>query len=930
MARALDATQAELVRRSHIAPVTLVKLTTYSNRVAETVDKIFYLSNLPVRYDYGNLGTDRDFLPVITGGGQFVSGFQHVPEPENLTAFGQALDLEVSNLPINGSPFVLILQEHNLEGARIEISQLLLPEIGSLPLDLTGHAGDEHTVLFRGRINRLSPIQEFNFTIQCRADLPAMANEWIYASDATKVDPRDIGKRIPRAYGFAKHVPVITWEVGSEGTLSEAIDATEDDVDIFVDTTVNLPNSPTVFTVKIDAEQIQCTKASATEIHIELGGRGSSAAHAVGAKWTEIIDANVWILSDKESDAIPIVYSVDDLTGELVRIEESVLGITKNLADTTTIPGRTVTSMSIESKPPYVEFLEDVSLTDAPANTLHRGRNRDFASSGSTYFETTGASRARLHHDNISALKAERGVMTYTLYLTKGAGGFTGDLEIKIDGTSGEEVVSTITGASMAAAGATPSAHTFVIDNNLYSSESTDSIILDPTVSGDFRVFDCSRSWPNHAPTKVFQEGDSCTGNITGAGPSDYDKVIDGDDGTFLSFTGTDNEEIVVTFLQPAGISLFFHQFVDVLMKVNGTSFFVVETVTADDDIIILNSLFAGAITPEEHFVYEHDSGSANQNIIRFRTTESTDFGDIHSITRTALVLTFVPPRPTQQLFADIDGVVAPDGTYDAASGEVLIHPADIIKHWIVEVGGETIDSTSYDALVTSLGASAEWGFDARGMGFTWAEVLARMAYEARCNVIPVETTSGRVWKLLAADNGYGFGAPPSGSIIGQVDGLIDEGRSIDDLASFFNFRYKYDAGLFAGGSEEAFTEILLATPDVSDVPITTTIISDAADRFGDIEAQPINYRATQDNATAQDTSGYLVQERIANKRRVFRIGNVAWFDALPHDVGDIVSITPPWDTVAVTCRLTEMRKGFDSNTWSITAIEVLETGTRT
>jgi hypothetical protein len=281
------------------------------------------------------------------------------------------------------------------------------------------------------------------------------------------------------------------------------------------------------------------------------------------------------------------------------------------------------------------------------------------------------------------------------------------------------------------------------------------------------------------------------------------------------------------------------------------------------------------------------------------------------------------------RFFADVDGIPAPDSGYEASQDLVLSHPADIIKHWVEVVGGETIDTASLAAFVTSLGASAEWGFDARSLGLTWEEVLQRMAFESRCNIVPVEKSTGREWKILVADNDYGFDDTGI-STITQTHAMTDEGRGVDDLASYFTFRYGFDASLPGGGNEEGFKSALIANPDTSDVPITTTIIDNAAKRFGALDAGPIAFRCIQYPATAQDVAGYMVQERIANDRRVFELREVAWFDALPHDVGDIVSITAPWASSATTCRITSMSKAFESNAWTITAVEVLTTGTRT
>jgi hypothetical protein len=283
---------------------------------------------------------------------------------------------------------------------------------------------------------------------------------------------------------------------------------------------------------------------------------------------------------------------------------------------------------------------------------------------------------------------------------------------------------------------------------------------------------------------------------------------------------------------------------------------------------------------------------------------------------------------PVNYHYVDAFQVNDPPSIYSVGSGVLLEDPADIILHWLSSVGSEVMSPGDGAALTTALG-SAVWGFDARSLGFSWDEVLQRMAFEARCNIVPIETSTGRVWRLLVADNDYGFDDTGI-STITQTHEMSDIGRSVDDLASYFTFRYAFDASLPGNGNEEGFRLALIANRFVSDVPITTTILGNASERFGALDSGPVAFRCIQDPATAQDVAGYMVQERIANARRVFELREVAWFDALPHDVGDIVSITAPWASSATTCRITSMSKAFESNAWTITAVEVLTTGTRT
>jgi hypothetical protein len=264
---------------------------------------------------------------------------------------------------------------------------------------------------------------------------------------------------------------------------------------------------------------------------------------------------------------------------------------------------------------------------------------------------------------------------------------------------------------------------------------------------------------------------------------------------------------------------------------------------------------------------------------------------------------------------------------YDADAGTVMIHPADIMRHWIEVVGGERVDAASFAALITALGPDAEWGFDARGMGFSWEEVLQRMAFEARCNIASVETTSGRRWKVFSADANYGYGSTTK--VITQTQNMTDIGRDFDELGSRFIFRYGFDASAGPGISADGYRSSLVANPAASQVPIAAADLAEAERRFGARDIPPFTFRAIQDEATAQDVAGFYVQELSSNDRRMFELEDVAWFDAMPYEVGEIVSITPPWDDTAITCRILSMSKEFHGNTWTLLCVEVLETGSR-
>jgi hypothetical protein len=955
MAREQDSVQAERAGRSHIAPLSLVKLTTYTDRVAETGPNVFYFADKACEYDYGNTGTDQIFLPVILGGGDFFSGFKHLPDPEDLTSFGQEFDLRLSNAEINGSRLIELLQAYNLEGAKIEVSQLLLTKAEmdgfavTKMFDLTGYDGDEHTVLFRGRVNRVAPITDSFLTIQCVPDLPSDMGpweRWTYVSDADSAAPLDTGKRLPRLYGSSSRTPVIAWLVGFSSSMAEPIAIEDNNVNKLVTSAAGLPTSPTTFVLRVDNEQILCTKVDATTINIEQGGRGyngtSAVAHDWGVGFLEIIDNPKWVISDFGSEAVNDIFAEDPSTGELTRLDTDVIGLTIDEHDTdTTVPGRIVTSVIVDQMTAFVEFANSNEATGAGQDDYEEFADGEYGATDSGYHELTSGDGSYTFLKDWVADDADHDtkgigytVCTFSIWLTQ-TGGDVDDVICKINGSSGT-TIGTIEAADIPAAGSLPQRFRFQFDPTDVTSDSEIVINYDPEGTGAIRIFHGELSY-NRDDRSVDQTAASITGTIDGASQADMDKAIDGDEDTSVAFTTTASERLVVTWAQPTGISSFDSFTVHLLMDPNAhgaSTYFGFRDDDGSSEPFLTESTRTNVAPSTKRWYHYHVlPGASNRNsiILQSFSDGAITVGDIYEITRTVHKTRPWHSAPSGQLYASIDGIEAPNGDdYQVSVGLMIEHPADILRHWIEAVGGETIDEASYDALVTSLGASAAWAFDVRSLGFTWEEVLQRMAFEARCNVVAVETAAGRVWKLLSADSGYGFGEPPSSSIITQTHGLSDVGRSVDDIANYLTFRYAFDASQPGGGNEESFRLVLRATPDDSDVPITTTLIGNSEARFGSKASGPIAFRCIQDPATAQDVAGYIVQERMANDRRVYELREVAWFDALPYDVGDIVSITAPWSSSATTCRITSMSKAFTSNAWTITAVEVLETGLRT
>jgi len=1184
MARELDSVQAERAGRSHIAPVALVKLTTYTNRISATVDKVFYLSDTACEYDYGSTGTDQMFLPAIVGGSDFFSGFGHVTAPDDQTSFSQEFNLHLDNsLPFNGSRMAALLQGHNLEGASIEVAQLFVDRIDSLPLDLTAYDGDEHTVLFRGRVRRVAPITSEVVTVQCSTELPSMAGSWIYASDDTKVDPQDLGKRLPRVYGEAKRVPLVNYEVGWETTFVDALDASETGSGYKITDGSGLPTGS--FNIRVDGEEITCSNASATTLQIDTRGVGSTtgAAHDAGALFSELVSTATYIASDRESNALNELYVINPINGVLMRLDSSQTQWTTNTSDTTTISGETVTSVKFtaEQLSTLMEYFKAHAeaagdITTQPDFTIDDPQTilidmiareeRDIGTAGDPMTNPTNMGGVRRLDGNgagadtyivgwypSSSISSSGRIIRRWRPRLEGnvknthTGG-TDDIFIyasfrNFDDSSlgGDAVEAIYTTADentetygLVAVGSwhTPSGSValsafestgyssgkwIVLYGAVYATEDFNTnewcewsfagveVELEPSdltrsvdvasstfsvgfglrffaditgVAGAYselaQAFD-SGTWETQSCAVAYdastkQEGTNSlkvtidfatlgsasgistealtnwTGNNatlaldSGQGHREGSNAIEGsadstadaevaylDTGLNLDFTiGADSTRLVILAdvrFDKNGSTGFVRvklgtdasnywyvdyqhsQFADdawntIAMGRTGGEIGTVTESNIDFFAIEWNRISGGASGSImyvdnirkyswPHVVQNNDiaaalsyeSSAPNYRLDIRQDTEPTDAlfdsvatdtdffvtDEVETGTTKPATYREIPftPAMADETWEEVESdTVSDTGTPDLTDvqtvrvemryplindvfdrDEVITiwldnfrrdtvtyddHPAGILVHHIAEIGGESFDEDSYDALVTSLGASAKWGFDARSLGFTWEEVLQRMAFEARCNIVPVETSAGRVWKMLAADSEYGFGAPASSAVITQTHNMTDVGRSVDDIASYFSFRYAFDASLPGGGNEEGFRLALDANPSVSDVPITTTLITNAAQRFGAVDSAPVAFRCIQDTATAQDVAGYIVQERMANDRRVFELRDVAWFDALPYDVGDIVSITAPWASSATTCRITSMSKAFRSNAWTITAVEVLETGTRT
>ncbi len=348
MSRTLSARQTELTERRALTPVPLLKLTTYTDREAQTGGVDRYFSDRPLQYDYGNTGTLRDFAPDLLGVDPLERLMVHLPRPD--TPGDQVRRLAVvemrNAIDALGKYLIDELRGENLEGAVVELAELLVDRNAGEALqgDRSDLVGDEHLVWFRGQVQLVSDTSEDAFTLTLRSIVPFI-DAPILNTPATN-DPKDLGVRLNQVYGECKKVPCHGVEVGGQTTIAQRINATETPV-IDVTSTLGFPAVPSGFyECFIANERVQLETGSNNTMALAQRGVGgtTAAAHAAGDVIIEVGVAAIFEVAGHECNAVDAVYVVNPFNQELVRIRSALLG-TVSLADTTSISGETITSV---------------------------------------------------------------------------------------------------------------------------------------------------------------------------------------------------------------------------------------------------------------------------------------------------------------------------------------------------------------------------------------------------------------------------------------------------------------------------------------------------------------------------------------------------------------------------------------------------------
>lgn len=309
-------------------------------------------------------------------------------------------------------------------------------------------------------------------------------------------------------------------------------------------------------------------------------------------------------------------------------------------------------------------------------------------------------------------------------------------------------------------------------------------------------------------------------------------------------------------------------------------------------------------------------------------TTDYTAAGGVHG------------PYPWDggiQLTTWIDGIYGRDDTqnaYAVAVNGLMQRPDDVMRHWTIEAGAQSFDAGS---TATDL-ANVRLAVDMRQLtDGDWARGLAALGYSSRANVVPIETASARKWKPLAAETGFDF-AVPTVSILDrdEIDDYAETDRGLGDLATRFVAMIDFDVRAGSDG-EDAYSELVRCSPQRSDCAIPTAAALEAVEvQYGAIESQLLAFPALPGSrisvaehlAGSREVIGYYASERsrIANAR-TFAFRGLPWYElggsAWAVELGDTFSFQPPWDTAAVSCRVIEVARSFDTRQVDLVAVEV-------
>ena len=348
--------QEPLEKANPTRPVLLVRWTFFTDRRSKEVETELFLSDRTVVYDYGNAGTDRTFFPLVTNVSDIIRQIPHRTDPDSFYV-ATPLTLTLANREVDGTRLSEYLRARKALFSEVEIVSVQQGDFGSDPWDLRSLSGTEHVVWYRGRLAAIESITEHEVLVRFEDDVPEA--DWIRVSSGSNPLTRHTGIRVPVAYGKNALVECAGWTVGNVTTLSQTLEKGATGTVKVTDASI-FPVS-TSFDVLIAGERVTCSGADPAGGTITITARGQNGTfdtfHEIGDPIVHILDTTTYIVSGVAVSQLHRLLAQDPQSDAAIELGNA---FTLTLADTSTVPGKTVTSVSF-TKDEWHSLLRSVS-----------------------------------------------------------------------------------------------------------------------------------------------------------------------------------------------------------------------------------------------------------------------------------------------------------------------------------------------------------------------------------------------------------------------------------------------------------------------------------------------------------------------------------------------------------------------------------------
>ena len=998
---ALSDEQSALSRSAATIAIVLMRLQTFTDHTAETVESTFYFSkNVPLWYQWDG-ATRSVFRDVIRTISPLQSRIDHLPNAGNF-ATRERVTLNLDNTGTGEKNLWRELRSKNLSYARADIASLLVNPSqfqNELWWDL-GSASNDHLVLFRGELTRVGSVTERDIPLTFETIEKDV--DWPEALEATEVDPKDLGKRYPIPVGQAKDVPCINRKVGFVTTLAQELTSSTTG-NVEVTDTLGFPESGT-FEIQVGAERMDASTVDEDTVSISNRGKGATTAgpHKTGEAAIEIISQAEIVFSGVQADALQRLYVLSPITGDKVRIRPAFYSV--DLANTALDAGRTLGVASITQanfQSLMDELVAAAQVTQQPAfqnatETFYiPARSRTIGSDSDADSTTTLSSQPdgiRLNTTagagntgqfavnslDIGAQLSGRTMVRWRFIATiNGFGGNGGvferdvPLSAKVNGSATEQQPYTFNN------GAQEFGVTIALNWTTTSS-------LVSTLGGDFVEFYLdSRGGTENATwtsgnnfcwisdvmieVEVVGQSPTRTTDVAIVGTSlgfglEFSADVDGapvPTATAAEYPGSAGDLIE----HPLDVMRWF------------LADFVGEGHAAIDDPTWTTARDAIAAGEVQVLDFESDSGNFTQgagtgSVADESTVVFEGSGSLKMTSGTgaewwyrAVTLNMTGRLWRFRIYLDSSGTAhnldANDGLFAGISTTADVsanfgqwnfgsNDVSVTDQWVdlefdptsFSLENGTVDLSDIKAVYFGINRintasgkiayfddarrtkpAARLAGDLRAAGNAFGEVLARLGFESRTNLLASYTQSATLYKALNAGGDYAY--PASGGTLADIVALRESRKVAAELVNRFRAAYAFDPSQSLA-TVESFSKLLRVDADQNDLDgvIPTADLTASETALGERLGELLGFRFLQDIDSVSEVFGFYVHEHLRASAARFGV-TVPLRDGYALEPGDIRSLQPRWSDSAIKCRVTQKALSGDAAEVSLNLEEV-------